>query len=66
MTHAAEPEPKPALRHPPPAATRIATTAEQNGHDGVRRKPAPRKHPVREGSLRRKVLSRESISTRFV
>ena len=63
MTYAAEPEGRSALRHPP-TTTRAGVAVEENGHSETRPKPAPRKPPVRESSMRRKVPSRESISTR--
>ncbi len=62
MTHAAEPEARPALRRPPP--TRPAVAVEENGHNEARPRSPPRKPIMKEGSMRRKVLSRESISTR--
>ena len=63
MTHAAEPEAKPSLRRPPPTP-RSAVTVEENGPSEPHPRVTPRKLPVREGSMRRKVLSKESISTR--
>ena len=62
MTHAAEPEARPALRRPHPPRTAVAV--EENSQNEARPRPAPRKHIVKEGSIRRKVPSRESISTR--
>ena len=63
MTHASEPEAKPTLRRPPPTP-RLAVTVEENGESEPQPRTTSRKLPVREGSMRRKVLGKESISTR--